>query len=363
MLPAMTMERLDNGDGARWRKLCAMAALCAVLAVLPNWALAIEGQKTDESTLQTVRDRGFLICGATNPLPGFAQQDASGKWSGFDVDLCRGIAAAIFGDPNKIAFRSLSGEARFASLQTGAIDVLTRNGAWNQERDTLYGVSFVTPSFFDGQAFLVPQALGVVSAYELDNISVCVLAGSDEIDRMEEFFFANQAAYTEVVYEDVADLAIAYRAGLCQAVSANGRQLQAIRRDLPEPASHRILPERISKELLGPVVRNGDDQWFEIVRWIIFTLIDAEELGVTSLNVDSLAATRTLSVKRLLGLKKDFGTPLGLSPKFMSDVIRAIGNYGEIYDRHFGPQTGAALLRGQNALWSNGGLLYAPPIR
>ena len=361
MLRAMTGQgRFGLGMRQGWRVM--LAGLLLAILVLPAWAQTLDVPSPKISTLQAVRDRGFLICGATNPLPGFAQQDADGKWSGFDVDLCRGIAAAVFGDPDKIEFRSLRGEARFAWLQTGAVDVLTRNGAWSQQRDTLYGANFVAPTFFDGQAFMVPQSLGIVSAYELDNVSVCVIDGGDELDRMEEFFFTNQATYSEVVYEDAADLAIAYRAGLCQAVSATGRQLQAIRRGLPEPATNRILPEHISKELLGPVVRTGDDQWFEIVRWTIYTLINAEELGVTSLNIDSLAATRTTGVRRLLGLDGDFGTALGLSPKFMSDIVRAIGNYSELYDRHFGPQTGAALLRGQNALWSNGGLLYAPPI-
>ncbi len=332
----------------------ALAGLCAL-------ALASTGA-AQAQTLQTVRDRGFLICGATSPLPGFAQQDAEGRWSGFDVDLCRGIAAAVFGDPNLIEFRALRGESRFAPLQTGQVDVLTRNGSWTQRRDTLFGASFVATAFFDGQAFMVPQSLGVVSAFELDEISICVIDGGEELERVQEFFFLNQASYTEVPYEDVADLSVAYRAGLCQAVSASGRQLQAMRRDLPEPANHRILPERISKELLGPAVRAGDDQWFNIVKWTIFALINAEEVGITALNTNSLANARTPAVRRLLGVDGDFGTPLGLRRTFMSDVVRAIGNYAELYDRHFGPQTGAALLRGQNALWSNGGLLYAPPV-
>ncbi|WP_375450574.1 amino acid ABC transporter substrate-binding protein [uncultured Devosia sp.] len=365
MLTAMMGQRQSPLVGvARARSW--FAAVCIfvllVLGGLPAGAQAPDSAGAKIPTLQAVRERGFLICGATSPLPGFAQQDAAGKWSGFDVDLCRAIAAAVFGDPDKIEFRSLRGEARFAWLQTGTVDVLTRNGAWTQRRDTLYGASFVAPSFFDGQAFMVPQSLGIVSAYEMDKVSVCVVDSGSELNRMEEFFFTNQASYTEVVYEDAADLAIAYRAGLCQAVSATSRQLQAIRRDLPEPASHRILPERISKELLGPVVRSGDDQWFNIVRWTMFALIDGEELGATSLNIDSLNATRTAGVRRILGLEQDFGRSLGLSPKFMSDVIRAVGNYAELYDRHFGPQTGAALLRGQNALWSNGGLMYAPPV-
>lgn len=326
-------------------------------------ALVLAAIPASAQTLEAVRERGFLICGATNPLPGFAQQDAQGRWSGFDFDLCRAIAAAVFGDPDKLEFRSLRGETRFAPLQTGTVDVLTRNGPWSQRRDTIYGAVYTGTAFFDGQAFLLPQSMSIVSAFELDNVSVCVIDSGEESERIGEFFFANQASYTEVPYEEVADLAVAYQAGLCQAVSASGRQLQAIRRALPDPSVHRILPERISKELLGPVVREGDTQWFNIVRWTVFTLINAEEVGITQLNVDTLLAARTPAVRRILGVEGDFGTALGLSPSFMADVLRAVGNYGELYDRHFGPQTGAALLRGQNGLWANGGLLYAPPVR
>jgi general L-amino acid transport system substrate-binding protein len=326
-------------------------------------ALALGASPAFAQTLDAVRERGFLVCAATNPLPGFAQQDQQGRWVGFDVDLCRGIAAAVFGDPDKIEFRSLRGETRFAPLQTGVVDVLTRNGPWTERRDTIYGAAYTGTAFFDGQAFLVPQSMGVVSAFELDNISVCVIDAGEELERISEFFFANQASYTEVPYEEVSDLAVAYQAGLCQVISASGRQLQAIRRALPDPSAHRILPERISKELLGPVVREGDQQWFNIVRWTLFTLINAEEVGITQLNVDSLLAARTPAVRRILGVEGDFGTALGLRPSFMADVLRAVGNYGELYDRHFGPQTGAALLRGQNGLWGNGGLLYAPPVR
>lgn len=314
-------------------------------------------------TLDAVRERGFLVCGSSGQLAGFAQQDVDGRWSGFDADLCRALAAAIFGNPDLIEFRSYRGEARFAPLQTGAVDVMMRNGSWSTGRDTRYGARFVTPAFFDGQAFLVPQSLSVVSAYELDDVSICVIDGAGELEGLDEFFFSNQTSYTSVVYEDVADLSMAYRAGLCQAISASGRQLQAIRRELPEPNLHRILPERISKEVLGPVVRNDDDQWLKIVRWTIFALINAEEVGVTSLNIDSLSAARTPAVRRILGIEGDFGSGLGLKPTFMADAIRAVGNYSELYDRHFGPQTGAAMLRGQNALWSNGGLLYAAPVR
>lgn len=340
-----------------------LARLIQSLLLLASLVLALAPLAAGAQTLEAVRERGFLICGSSSPLAGFAQQEVDGRWSGFDVDLCRALAAAVFGNPDLIEFRSFRGEARFAPLQTGAVDVLMRNGPWTEGRDTRYGARYVTPSFFDGQAFLVPQSLNVVSAYELDNVSICVADGAGELQALDDFFFTNQTSFREVVYEDVADLAVAYRAGLCQVISASGRQLQAIRRELTDPSQHRILPERITKETLGPVVREGDDQWFKIVRWTMFALITAEEVGVTGLNIDSLAAARTPAVRRLLGVEDDYGAALGLPATFMSDAIRAVGSYGELYDRHFGPQTGAAMLRGQNALWSNGGLLYAPPVR
>lgn len=333
------------------------------LLVVFSLTLVSLGGAAQAQTLDTIRERGFLVCGSSNPLAGFAQQDTNGRWSGFDVDICRALAAAVFGNPDLIEFRAFRGEARFAPLQTGAVDVLVRNGAWTAGRDIRYGARYVTPSFFDGQGFLVPQSMSVVSAYELNNVKVCVVDAADSVQALDDFFFANQTSYTDVVYEDLADLIVAYRANMCDVISASGRQLQAIRRELTDPSQHRILPERISKETIGPVVRDGDDQWFEIVRWTIFALITAEEVGVTSRNIDSLTAARSADVRRLLGVEGDFGTALGLRPTFMTDAIRAAGSYAELYDNHFGPQTGAAMLRGQNALWSNGGLLYAPPIR
>lgn len=344
-------------------RIVVLTKVLRTVLICASMAIAMAAQNVAAQTLDAVRERGFLICGSSNPLAGFSQQDVDGRWSGFDVDLCRALAAAVLGNPDLIEFRSYRGEARFAPLQTGAVDVLMRNGPWTTGRDTHYGAQYVTPAFFDGQAFLVPQSMGVVSAYELDSVSICVIDGAGELEALDEFFFSNQTSFTSVTYEDVADLATAYRAGLCEAISASGRQLQAIRRELPDPNQHRILPERISKEVLGPVVRVGDDQWFKIVRWTIFALINAEEVGVTSLNIDSLSAARTPAVRRVLGVEGDFGAGFGLRPTFMADAIRAVGNYSELYDRHFGPQTGAAMLRGQNALWGNGGLLYAPPIR
>lgn len=330
--------------------------------MLAGFASAEEPIAPAGPTLNAIKERGHLICATSDPLPGFAQPGPEGRWTGFDVDFCRAVAVAVFGDPGKMEFVPLSGNSRFAQLQTGAIDLLARNAPWTMRRDTVYGARFVATSFFDGQAFMVPQLLGVVSAYELDDVSVCVLDGGEELAYVREFFFATQAAYAEVLYEDREDLTVAYRSGLCNAVSAPASWLNAIRRSLPEPATHRILPERISKGAFGPVVRAGDDQWFDIVKWTLYALIDAEEAGVTSLNIASLSKAKTHVIRRLVGVEGSFGPAIGLRPDFIARVIQEVGNYGEVFDRNFGPATGAAVVRGQNALWLNGGLLYAPPI-
>ncbi len=313
-------------------------------------------------TLQAIRDRGHLICASSDPLPGFAQPGPDGRWTGFDVDFCRAVAVAIFNDASKMEFVALSGDSRFAQLQTGSIDLIARNAPWTMRRDTGYGANYVANSFYDGQAIMVPQALGVVSAYELDDVKICIADEPEQLANLREFFFTTQAAYSELLYEDREDLAVAYQSGLCNAVSAPASWLNAVRRSLPEPATHRILPERISKGAFGPVVRAGDDQWFDIVQWTLFALINAEEAGVTSLNIDSLSAAKTHRIRRLLGIEGSFGPAIGLDQHFIAHVVRAVGNYGEIFERNFGPASGAAVLRGQNALWSNGGLLYAPPI-
>lgn len=336
-------------------------ANCASLAcVIFSFCL---GSNALAATLDDVIERGHVICGATDNLPGFAQRSEEGFWSGFDVDLCRAIAAAVFNDPGKVEFRPLAGSSRFAQLQNGEIDVISRNGAWDTLRDTNYDAHYAAISFYDGQAFLVPHAQGAVSAYELDDVTVCIVDNGDNLNNIREFFFEIQASYTELTYEDREDLALAYRDGRCNVISAPASWLYGIKRQIEDPANHRILPERISRLPLGPVVRTGDDEWFNIVRWTVFALINAEELGVSQRNLESMAATRTPGIKRLLGIEGDFGTALRLDPEWMQHVIRAVGNYGEIFDRNFGPQTGAALLRGPNALWISGGLLFAPPVR
>lgn len=313
-------------------------------------------------TLQAIRDRGHLICASADPLPGFAQPGADGRWTGFDVDFCRAVAVAVFNDASKMEFVPLTGDSRFAQLQTGGIDVIARNAPWTMRRDTGYGATYVATSFFDGQSIMVPESLGAVSAYQLDDVKICIVDDAEGLANLREFFFTTQATYTELLYEDREDLGVAYRAGLCNAVSASASWLNAMRRSLPDPANHRILPERIGKGAFGPVVRSGDDQWFDIVQWTLFALIDSEEAGVTSRNIESLQAAKTHRIRRLLGIEGTFGPSIGLDSHFIANVIRAVGNYGEIFERNFGPSTDAAVVRGQNALWINGGLLYAPPI-
>jgi general L-amino acid transport system substrate-binding protein len=350
-------------EGARRLSLLSrIGAAVLALTVLAVPAAAQTAPAPDGATLAAVRARGHLICAGSDPLPGFAQLNPQGLWTGFDVDFCRAVAAAIFGDPSKLEFRPLSGDARFADLQTGEVDLIARDADWTMRRDTRYAASYVAPLFYDGQGFMVSQALNVVSAYQLDNLRVCVLDQSDQLASLQEFAFVNQASYTEVLYEDREDLAVAYSKNLCDAVSAPASWLNAIRRGLASPESQRILPERISKSVFGPVVRQGDDQWFKIVQWTAYALIDAEEAGVTQSNIDSLAAAKTHRIRRLLGLEGNYGPSIGLSPNFIKQVVTAVGNYGEIFDRSFGPNTGAGVARGQNALWSNGGLLYAPSV-
>lgn len=314
-------------------------------------------------TLDAVRARDHVLCGSNGALRGFAQQGESGFWSGFDVDICRAVATAALGDPNKVEFRPLAGDARFAQLQTGMVDLMARNAHWSLPRDTLYGAKFVGVSFFDGQTILIPSSQGVVSAYDVDDLAICVLDNIDERAALSDFFFVNQTNYSEVIYENRDDLRIAYKAGICDAVSGSASWLNAIRATFDDPAQHRILPERISREPLGPMVRTGDPEWFNIVRWTLFALINAEELGISSQNIDTLLLAKSPEIRRFLGLESDFGSALRLPEDWMQTVIRSVGNYGEIYERHFGSQTGASLPRGLNALWTQGGLHYAPPVR
>ena len=331
----------------------ALLALALVLLAIPASA----------QTLETVRQRGHLVCGATDPMPGFAQRSEAGLWSGFDVDFCRAVAAAVFGNPDLVEFRPFTGTARFAALQAGEVDLLARNAAWTMSRDENYGVMFTGISFFDGLAFLASDSIDAVSAFELDNVRVCVSDNVDERKAVERFFADSGGNYSELVYEERSDFMLAYSTQRCDVVAAPASWLYAQRRMATTTDLGHILPERLNKLPYGPVVRQGDSQWFDIVRWTLMALVNAEELGVTSLNLEPMQSTRNPAIRRFLGIDQDFGEGLDLDRKWMQTVIHAVGNYGEIYARNFGAQTGAALPRGSNSLWVRGGLLYAPPVR
>lgn len=335
-------------------------------AFLGSTALAQAQRNADEpalTTLEQVRERGTLICGASNNRSGFAEQDENKRWYGFDVDFCRALAAAIFNDSSRVEFRALQGNARYVELQAGEIDVLARSAPWTLDRDVSKDVHFVGTSFFDGQSFLVANNNDSVSILDLEGQTICVENGSNAQDLMHRFFFDNQIEFVEQAYEDLMDLPAAYQFGLCNVVTADHTQLQNFRLSTSDPAAHKILPERISMVQFGPVVRAHDDGWNDIVRWTLFNLINAEELGVKSTNVGTMLESRTPAIRRLLGVEGDLATNLGLETTWVRNMIEQVGNYGELFARNLGPDTPVNMQRGLNALWTDGGLLYAPPVR
>ena len=326
-------------------------------------ALGFGGAAEAQTTLKTVQDRGSLICGVNQGLAGFAIKDDKGQWSGFDVDFCRALAAAIFNDPSKVQFVPLSAEQRFDALKNKQIDVLARNSTWTIGREGDYGVLFTGTTYYDGQAFLVPKSRNVQSALELDGSKVCVQPGTTTEPNFTDFFETNHMKYETVHEGSVAEMIAAYVAGQCNVMTTDESALFAIRQQLAKPGDNMILPDVISKEPLGPVVRQDDMQWFNIVKWVNFAMINAEELGVGSKTIDEALKSEKPAVKRLVGTEGDFGKPLGLSNAWAANAIRAVGNYGEVFDRNVGVNTKLAIPRGLNELWDNGGVQYAPPIR
>ena len=326
-------------------------------------ALGFGGAAEAQTTLKTVQDRGSLICGVNQGLAGFAIKDDKGQWSGFDVDFCRALAAAIFNDPSKVQFVPLSAEQRFDALKNKQIDVLARNSTWTMGREGDYGVVFTGTTYYDGQAFLVPKSRNVQSALELDGSKVCVQPGTTTEPNFTDFFETNHMKYETVHEGSVAEMIAAYVAGQCNVMTTDESALFAIRQQLAKPGDNTILPDVISKEPLGPVVRQDDMQWFNIVKWVNFAMINAEELGVGSKTIDEALKSEKPAVKRLVGTEGDFGKPLGLSNAWAANAIRAVGNYGEVFDRNVGVNTKLAIPRGLNELWDNGGVQYAPPIR
>ncbi len=333
------------------------------IALLIALAALVCAQGAVAQTLKTVKDRGMLNCGANGTLAGFGLPDAQGKWTGLDVDFCRAVAAAVLGDPNKVKFVPLSAKDRFTALQSGEVDVLVRNTTWTSSRDTSLGLNFVGVNYYDGQGFMVRTALKVNSALELNGASVCVQQGTTTELNLADFFRAHNIQLKSVTFATANEAVKAYDAGRCDAYTtdASGRYAERLR--LTNANDHIILPEIISKEPLGPAVRHGDDQWFDVVKWTLFAMINAEELGVTSKNVDEMLKSTNPDVKRLLGTEGNYGEQLGLSKDWAVHIVKAVGNYGESFERNVGTGSPLKIDRGLNKLWSKGGIQYAPPVR
>ncbi|MCB1507016.1 MAG: amino acid ABC transporter substrate-binding protein [Hyphomicrobiaceae bacterium] len=329
----------------------------ALVAMLPATGADAQG------TLQKVKDRGQLACGVNTGIAGFSAPDDKGNWAGIDVDLCRAIAAAIFNDSSKVKFVPLTAKERFTALQSGEIDVLSRNTTWTMSRDTSAGMNFAGINYFDGQGFMVNTALNVKSAKELSGASICVQTGTTTELNVADYFRQTGMTYKPVVFEKLPETIAAYNAGRCDVFTSDASQLYATRLTLGNPADHIVLPEIISKEPLGPAVRQGDAQWGNIVRWTYFALVNAEELGVTSQNLDQMLESNNPEIRRLLGKEGEFGVGIGLGNDWAYQAIKAVGNYGESFDRNLGEGSRLKISRGQNALWRDGGLQYAPPIR
>ena len=315
--------------------------------------------------LDAIKKRGELICGVNTGLAGFSAADSQGKWSGMDVDVCRAVAAAILSDANKVRFVPLTAQQRFTALQSGEIDMLARNTTWTLTRDASLGLSFTGVNFYDGQAFMVPKKLKVKSAKSLKGATVCVQSGTTTELNLTDYSRANKLDLKPIVFEKVEAATAAYVAGRCQAYTTDASGLASIRaKETTNPADHVILPELVSKEPLGPVVRRGDDDFFAIVKWVGYALIEAEDYGVTQANADSMKSSTNPNIMRLVGAgTEDTGKFLGLDKEWALRAIKAVGNYGEQFERHVGPKTAIGLPRGMNNLWSNGGLMYAPPVR
>jgi len=342
-------------------KLANKLALSGLLAVAALTALPAHAGKT----LDTIKQRGQVICGVNTGLAGFSAADSQGNWSGLDVDICRAIAAAVLGDGTKVRWVPLNAQQRFTALQSGEVDVLSRNTTFTLTRDASLGLHITTPTYYDGQGFMVPVKSKIKSAKQLKGATVCVQSGTTTEKNLTDFSRANNLGIKPVVFEKIEAATGAYFSGRCQAYTTDASGLASVRnKEAKNPADHVILPELISKEPLGPMVRRGDDEWFAIVKWVIYGLLEAEEYGVTQANVDKmLAESNDPVVLRLLGKSEDTGKLLGLDRNWMVNALKATGNYGEIFERNVGPKSPLGLPRGVNNLWNKGGIMYAYPVR
>jgi general L-amino acid transport system substrate-binding protein len=337
-------------------KLKVLLAFGALTAVGATGAVA--------GTLDDVRAKGFLQCGVSTGVPGFSFTDDAGNWQGFDPAVCQAVAAAVFGDSTKVKYTSTTGKTRFTALASGEIDMLARNTTWTFSRDVDLGFTFIGVNYYDGQGFMVPKALGVTSAKQLDGASVCIQTGTTTELNLADYFRLNNMKYEPVPIETNEEARTNYLAGRCDVYTTDASGLAATRAAFDNPADHVVLPEIISKEPLGPLVRHGDDQWGDVVKWTLFAMINAEEYGVTSQNVDDLAkGSDNPEVNRLLGTEGDLGAMLGLDKSWAQNVIKQVGNYGEVFAKYIGSDTPIGLERGVNAQYKDGGLIYAPPMR
>jgi general L-amino acid transport system substrate-binding protein len=315
------------------------------------------------AVLDQVKSKGFVQCGVSQGLPGFSSPDDKGNWTGLDVDVCRAIAAAIFDDATKVRYTPLTAKDRFTALQSGEIDVLSRNTTWTLSRDTSLGLNFAGVSYYDGQGFLIRKDKKVSSALELSGASVCTQTGTTTELNVADFFRARNMKYEVVAFTTADETIKAYEAGRCDVFTSDVSQLYAMRLKLANTADHVVLPEIISKEPLGPVVRHGDDQWFDIVKWVLFAMLNAEELSVTQKNLDEQLKSPNPEIKRLLGAEGNFGEQLGLTRDWVVRIVKKVGNYGESFDRNVGAGSKLGIERGLNRLWNKGGIQYAPPVR
>lgn len=323
----------------------------------------LAGSPASAGTLDTVKQRGMLECGVSEGLSGFSDKDAQGRWSGFDVDFCRAVAAAVLGDPAKVNFTPLSAAQRFEALKTGRVDLLSRNSTWTLGREAELGLAFAGITYHDGQGFLVRRSLGVDGALALDKPRICVESGTTTQLNLADFFRANAMTYEEKAFPGAAEAFKAFQSGECDVLTRDQSALYGERLRLEKPGEAVVLPDVISKEPLGPVVRSDDFPWFNIVKWVNFALVNAEELGIAAADVDAALASQKPDVRRFTGAEGGFGKALGLAPDWALQAVKAGGNYAEIYERNLGTGSKLAIPRGLNQLWSMGGVLYAPPLR
>ncbi len=332
-------------------------------AAIGAMALLLTSNYAFASTLDVVRNRGFVQCGVSEAMPGFSSAGANGNWKGLDADFCRAVSAAVFGDPAKVKFVPLPARERFTALRFGTIDMLSHKSTWTMQRDTAYDISFTGVTFYDGQGFMVREKFGIASALELSGAKVCLQKGTKAQKTASQFFQSRKLPFESVLSDDAQSAIKAYEAHQCDVFTANVSELYSTRLKLANPNDHMVLPEIVSKEPLGPFVRQDDNQWFNLVRWTVFATINAEELGVSSDNADAMKSSGNPAIRRLLGQDGDFGKGLGLDREWAYLVIKGVGNYSEIFERNLGSGSALKVSRGLNALWSKGGILYAPPIR